>query len=428
MRRWMIATGLLASLASPLSATEIGDQLAQRLYDGTLREIDQQALEGCYQFHTDACFTKGMIDLIGAYEGLAQGLYRHGAVAPGSPALDLLLGSGMSGGEARSANPDPEPLSYDGLRTILDDFSAGLTSAGRSFEMAAVGTGFVIPIDPLRVRLDLDGDGTAGESETLAVLLGAYSEAMGGMAVETPPVDGKIKRKTPNAEDTTIGFDNADGLWLAGYTNVVTAPVELLLAHDFSGFYDAYLHRVFPEAGLPMQAYSGSSTLFMDAESDAWIADLVAGIHTIDFPVTDPERLAGVLGRLTAITDLSRRNWAMILTETDDNRELLPSPSQTSLVPGMAVTQDIVAAWFKTLDTLDQVLAGELLVPHWRFEQGVDLKAYFTTARETDLVMLISGSAAVPYLRDGPIADAQSFAAANETLGADWLNYAFWFN
>ena len=38
-------------------------------------------------------------------------------------------------------------------------------------------------------------------------------------------------------------------------------------------------------------------------------------------------------------------------------------------------------------------LDGELLLPHWRFDQGFDLKLYFETATETDLVMLFAGFA-----------------------------------
>jgi hypothetical protein len=166
----------------------------------------------------------------------------------------------------------------------------------------------------------------------------------------------------------------------------------------------------------------------MDADSDAFLADLIAAIHTADFPVTDAPRLAGVLERLKAITAFSRRNWELILAETDDNRELVPSPSQTSLLPGMTVTQETVDAWLATLATVDQILDGELLVPHWRFVQGFDLKAWFETATETDLVMLLAGQGALPFIKPGPIADAQSFAEANRVFGAEWLNYAFWFN
>lgn len=425
----VVVAGLM--LPGAALAGEAGDQLAQRLYDGTLTEARDATFAECNSSGAaDACFAAGMTELIGAVEGLSQSLYRHGATTPGTPAAAMLLGMGLDGGApAAPANPDPEPLSYDQLRAILDDFVQKMDAARLSFEIAGNADAFAITIDPLLVRIDLDGDGTAAAEETLGNLMGEVGELTDIPAPDGPPPGGKSKTKgAPAAPDSTIGFDNADAIWFAGYTQVVAAPIDMLLAHDFSEFFDAYLHRVFPEAGLPMQDYSTGSTLFMDPDSDAFIADLVAAIHTLDFPVVDSERLSGVLERLTRITALSRRNWELILAETDDNRELVPSPSQTSLVPDTPVTQETVDAWMATLDTVDQILAGELLVLHWRFKQGFDLKAYFETATETDLVMLLTGLDALPYLKDGPIADGQSFAEANRVFGTDWINYAFWFN
>ena len=410
-------------------ASEAGDLLAQRLYDGTLIEARDANVLLCDQYHSDACFAGGLTELISGVEALSQALYRHGATTPGTPAAAMLLGMGMAGGpEAQPANPNPEPLSYEQLRTLLGDFVIAMDSARNFFAGADAGS-YVITIDPLKVRVDLDGNGTAEPDETLGTLIGAMGEFADIPAPDGPPPGGKSKTKADEpVADTTIGFDSSDAAWLAGYTQVVAAPVDLLLAHDFSEFFDAYMHRIFPKAGLPMQDYSSGSTLFMDPDSDAFIADIVAAIHTADFPVTDAERLAGVLARLQSITELSRKNWELILAETDDFRELVPSPSQTSLVPGTPVTHEIVNAWMATLDTADQILTGELLLPHWRFKQGFDLKAYFETATETDIVMLLAGQGALPYLKDGPIADADSFAEANRVFGENWPGFALWFN
>lgn len=429
--RGLIAAAMAATmLPAAASASEIGDQLTQHLYDGTLAETTEASFALCNDEGTaDACFAAGLIDLIGAVEGLSQALYRHGATTPGTPAAAMLLGMDIEDTPV-PANPNPEPLSYDQLRTILGDFVQKMDYARMSFEIAGNADAFAITIDPLRVRIDLDGDGTATEGETLGSLLASAGEFADIPAPDGPPPGGKTKTRdeAPAAADTSIGFDNADAIWFAGYTQIVVAPVDLLLAHDFSEFFATYLHRVFPEAGLPMQDYSRGGTLFMDPDSDASIADIIAAIHTLDFPVTDAERLAGILARLQKITALSRRNWELILAETDDSRELVPSPSQTSLVPDRPVTQETVDAWLATLDSIDRILAGELLLPHWRFKQGFDLKAYFETATETDLVMLFTGLGALPYLKDGPIADADAFADANRVFGDNWPYFALWFN
>lgn len=413
-------------LSGSAQAGEAGDALIEHLYAGTAAQGLADAGKACDAPDQEGCFALGLLKFVTAYEGLAQDLYRYGATTPGTTAAAMLFGLNM-GVESTPANPDPEPLTYEGLRTVLSDFVDDLDRARTAFELAGGEGDYVITIDPFKVRIDFNGDGKADEGETLGALIGSVGGLADIPAPDSPPT-GKTKGGAPAPADTTIGFDRADAIWFAGYSQVVAAPVDLLLAHDFSDFFNAYLHRIFPKAGLPMQDYSRGGMLFMDPESDTGIADIVAAIHTLNFPVTDVERLAGVLERLKSITALSRRNWEAILAETDDNRELVPSPSQTSLVPGTPVTQEVVDAWMATLDTVDEVLDGKLLVPHWRFKQGFDLKAYFETATRTDLVMLLTGSGALPYLKDGPVADAESFAEANRVFGTNWLNYAFWFN
>ena len=413
-------------LSGNAQAGEAGDALIEHLYAGTASDGLADAGRACDAPDQEGCFALGLLKFVSAYEGLAQDLYRYGATAPGTTAAAMLLGLDM-GAESIPANPNPEPLTYEGLRAVLSDFLEGLDRARTAFELAGGEGDYVITIDPFKVRIDFNGDGKVDEGETLGALISSVGEFAAIPAPDSPPA-GKTKGGTPAPTDTTIGFDRADAIWFAGYSQIVAAPVDLLLAHDFSDFFNAYLHRVFPKSGLPMQDYSHGGVLFLDAESDSGIADIIAAIHTLNFPVTDVERLAGVLERLKSITALSRRNWEAILAETDDNRELVPSPRQTSLVPGTPVTQEVVDAWMATLDTVDEVLDGKLLVPHWRFKQGFDLKAYFETATRTDLVMLLTGSGALPYLKDGPIADAASFAEANRVFGTNWLNYAFWFN
>jgi hypothetical protein len=416
--RLLVAAVVAASVVPSLTlASPAGDQLPELLYAGTAGENRALYDEQCAMMHMDACFGLGVIDLIAAVEGLSQGFYRHGATTPNTPAAALLFGVD-TGAPTPPANPNPEPLTYEQLRAILDTFVTTLDAAHDSFETAAIAGDFVIPIDVLRVRLDVDGDGEVAGDETLASLLGPNAAIP----------QGKTKGDKTAVVDGTIGFDPADAYWLAGYTQVAATPVDLLLAHDFSELFGAIGHRLFPEADLPMQDYARGGTLMMDPDTDTFIADIVAGIHTSDFPIIDAERFKGVLVRMQGVTALSRKNWESILAETDDFKELVPSPSQTSLLPSLEVTDEVVAAWQETLDTVDQILAGELLIPHWRFRQGFNLKLFFDTATETDLVMLLTGHGALPYLAAGPIADEDSFAAGNRVFGDSWPNFAFWFN
>jgi hypothetical protein len=419
----------VASLMAPgwAQAAEAGDLLATHLYDGTIAEGLAAVMPLAEAGDPEAKFAAGLLTFVEGLQGVSQDLYRYGATMPSTDLLGV-LGVMAPPAQGVPANPNPEPITYEKFRGLLQDLVTSMDDSKALFEAAGESGDYVVALEPLKLRFDADGDGAAEPGETLGDLLGpAFSWADMPFA-DGPPPEGKKKGGAPAAEQKfEIGFDRADAIWFAGYTQVVAAQADLLLAHDFHELVDAYFHNLFPKSGLPMQDV-GNGMLMMDPRTDASIADVVAAIHTLDFPVIDKARLAGVRQRLLSITALSRKNWEAILAETDDAHELVPSPRQTPLGTMTKVTDETVKAWMATLDTADQILNGELLVPHWRFKQGFDLKAYFETATETDLVMILTGLGALPFLKDGPVASAESFAAANKAFGAEWLGYAFWFN
>lgn len=416
------AAGLLfAMLCLPAVAGEAGDITRTHIYGGTLADGLNELRPFYERGDMEGRFGVGLLSFTQGLEHFAQGLYRHGFAAPdGGPMVGSPLAMPVP------VNADPEPLDYDKFRSLLQRLVEDMDAARVALLAAGESGNYVVPIDLLQVRVDLDGDGTGAENETF----GAGLQAMFGAVTVPGPTDpGAPAPETPLPEPVIIGFDRADAIWLAGYTHVVAAQADFLLAHDFRLFFETSFHRLFPRAGLPMQGIANSPGMMMiDPESDGAIADAIAAIHTLNFPVSDADRLKGVLARLKEITALSRQNWDAILAETDNERELLPNPSQIGLTPDARITEAQVAAWRATLDTADQILDGTLLVPHWRFAKGVDLKAYFETARRTDLVMLITGYDALPFLRDGPVASPESFRAANEAFGDNFLGYAFWFN
>lgn len=406
--------GAFVCLTVSSFAGQGGDIARDALYAGALSEGLGQLAPLAAAGDQEARFGIGAIRLAQAGEKLSQALYRHGFSLPDMS--NALLGQSVT--LPLPVNPDPQPLDYAGVRQILADFVSGLDEARAAFLTASEAGDYVVPINPFLIKADANGDGVVGDSESV-----------GWLFVMAGNVDFKVLLPTESGEPPThIGFDRADAYWLAGYTQVLAGHADFLLAHDFSSFTDATFHRLFPKAGFPMQDYAMGGMLMLDPQTDTGIADLIAGIHTLDWPVVEPGRLAGVRERMRDVLVLSRQNWAAILEETDDDHELLPSPTQTAMIAGTAIDQAKIDAWLATLDQAERVIDGELLIPHWRFRQGFNLRRYFETAKETDLVMLLSGAGALPFLTEGPVATAADFQQMEEAFGTDWLGYAFWFN
>ncbi len=415
LKSFIFAAGAALLAVSPALAGPAGDTLTKALYAGTLDEGLAELTPLAANGDNEAAFGIGTIKLTKALEHFTQTLYKHGFDLPNGRDAGIV-------GPPIPKNPNPEPFDYNGVRQMFSTLVAELDDARTSFDAASKSGDYVIRLNPLKVKVDANGDGKVEEGESLAGLVAMWSHTTVDDVLAPPVPDGPPKFEY-------VGLDRADASWLAGYTEVIAAQADFLLAHDFSSFVNASFHRFFPDAGFPMAEYGLGGSVMFGGDTDTGIADLIAAVHTISWPVTDAPRLSGVRDRLKAVIAYSRQNWDAILAETDDDHELLPSPRQTAMIPDTTITDDKVAAWRATLDAADKVLDGTLLVPHWRFPgKGLDLKAYFTTARKTDLVMLLTGLDALPYLKDGPVASTADFRAIQAAFGNDWIGYALWFN
>ncbi len=415
MPRLMIAM-LAAILSFPAVAGEGADIALRHLYTGT-PEVGIAELES--RTDAESRFGKGLMQFTDAIGEFGRALYRHGYDLSDRARGPMLI--------RVPVNPDPEPLDYDKLRVIFETLVADLDVAQKTLREAGVAGDYVIPVDVMKVAVDVDGDGVTEEGESIGAVVGP---ALGINRIPRAP--GLEQPGEDEAPTLTLGLDRADAIWLAGYSNVTAAFAEFLLAHDFRTLADTLLPHLFPRAGLgldePPRAWEPEPYSYINQDDLTRIFDLVATIHAMDWPVIDRERLRSVRDRFRAITALSRQNWQAIMAETDNDRELLPSPTQNSVLGGPGVTEEQIAAWLGALDTVDAVLDGKLLIPHWRFQRGFDVDAYVETATRTDPVLLISGHDAVQFLRDGPVMDDQTFADFNRSFGWQWLGYAFWFN
>ena len=139
-------------------------------------------------------------------------------------------------------------------------------------------------------------------------------------------------------------------------------------------------------------------------------------------------RMRAARQHLKSMLAASRRSWSLILAETDDDREWLPNPRQANTAHGWNVQQQQIDAWMAALDEASAILDGRSLIPHWRFAKGIDLKAFFDEPQTFDLVMLLTGAGAVPYLRDGPTTSPERWREITDAFEHNFFAYAFWFN
>jgi hypothetical protein len=113
--------------ASPCRASpEAADATRQHLYAGTLAagiaELERRVAAA--PADKEARFGLGMLHFARAVEHLGQGFYRHGLQPPHSVTLPLLR-------LPVPVNPDPEPLTYEDFRAIVQTFADDLSRAPR---------------------------------------------------------------------------------------------------------------------------------------------------------------------------------------------------------------------------------------------------------------------------------------------------------
>ncbi|WP_339911559.1 hypothetical protein [Symmachiella dynata] len=357
-----------------------------------------------------ARFSLGVVQFLQAIEHLGQSYHRYGLrtsrfVAGQIPLLRLPI----------PKNPHPEEMTYEAGGKILETFLAKLTVAEAT--LAKVDTTDVkLPLHFGRIRLDLNSDGNADQDEALWKLLATVTRG-GDQAA---------------GEKFLIAFDGGDVHWLRGYCHLLSAFCDIALAYDG--------HELFERAGHLLISKNKTPYVYLTEDKKpqtGWINngvfDIVAFIHLINFPVVAPDRMESALVHLEAMIEQSRQSWKRILAEKDDDREWLPNPNQSGVLPNVRVRQEMIDAWHEFLDEMELLLQGKRLIPFWRGDQesqarGVNLHRVFTEPRRFDLVLWISGTAADPYLEDGPLTDPRVWQRLMRVFRGEFFGFAIWFN
>ncbi len=269
---------------------------------------------------------------------------------------------------------------------------------------------FGVEINLSQVRLDQDGDGKCSPEETLLLGLG---QVLG------------LNQRRQDARDIIVRFDSADAAWLKGYTHFLAGLLDLLTAYDWRPVWNQCAHIVFlnPDPLPPLARFTSAGGRFTQ-----W-ADLIAAVHDMRLPLVNKDGPRHARDEFKAMIACSRICWRRALAETDDEKEWLPSPRQTG-PGGEKVTQAQVEAWLRVLDELEAVASGRKLLPHWRLKEGmgINVEKLVASPPPMDLVLLIQGSALLPYVEEGAVSDQRTWSQLTQVFGRGFFRFAIWSN
>lgn len=406
----VVLAGLLAAaqpvLADPASTGR--PDTSRYLTSGRLAEGDV-ALTGYVTAHPDdqqALHELGTLQFLQAVERLTQGLYRIG-LSYNVPFLELpILRMPLP------LHPHPEPATYEKLRAIYAAFQADLLKAEATLaRVTAVDVKYHLPLG--KVLLDIDADGKPSDRENLSELISAL--LLPGGANQKPDLSGLV-----------VGWDYADALWLRGYCHVLLTLTDIILAHDWRPAFDATAQIFFASSETPFnrRVVGKPADISMDT-----ITDLIALFHLMSFDVVEPERMKSAWNHLGQVIALSRKNLEAIEAETDNDAEWLPAPTQASVFPRMTITAGQLAGWREFLTEMEALLEGRKLLGHWRINnKGINLKRVFHEPRRLDLILWVQGTAALPYLEEGPTTDRALLNRLQQLFSGRFFSFAVWIN
>lgn len=400
-----------AVVAQP--GADVSELAEKRWSAGQLADAEQdfEALLKTNDRNDDARFALAVTRLFRAVERASQSVNKFG-LRPGE-AFGVLNMLGAPIPTVAAPVRPPQPISYADFRGIVETFLADIEGVDKT--LAGIRDDNVrLRLKIGLVRLDLDGDGTATADESLWMIYSLLNRGAGNLDQAT-------------VEQFYVMLDRADVEWLRGYSNVLSALSQFVLAMDFRELFERTAHLFFmqPRTPYPFLRNAGGRQWEYDG-----IVDLIAYIHLLNFEVAEPQRLAAALKHFEAMTGHSRAMWKYVLAETDDDHEWIPSPRQKAGVLGVAFTDEMVKGWMDFLAEFDDILAGRKRVPFWRKgeDRGVNLRRAFLESKRFDLVMWFQGTGAAPFLEAGPQTEAATWERFMRIFQGDFIGFALWVN
>lgn len=361
----------------------------------------------------DAIFARATIEMLAAVETLGRDFYVLGLQFDAGRSLPIpFLRMRIP------AHPDPKPATAADVRRALNAFHVRL--ADIDTRLASIeGREFTVILPLGAAGFDFVGNDEPADRV-------AFGPFFSGIATRGEAADAAV------TNELVVAFDQTDALWIRAYTNLLRGLADIFLAHDGGDLFEATGHLYFSRADTAFtRALAEHATDGPQRNGDiANIADIIATIHGVDLAVVEPTRLARVRVEWLEMIRLSRATLASAAAETDDDREWLPSPTQTSAF-NLRLSAEQTTAWLGVLSEFEALLMGEKLLPHWRFPKenfGLNLRRLFEESRRTDLISLLQGADAVPYLESGDTTSQRAWRELMAVFGGNFLGYALWIN
>ena len=143
----------------------------------------------------------------------------------------------------------------------------------------------------------------------------------------------------------------------------------------------------------------------------------------------DPGHIRAVQQDWQAMIDHNLSFWAKLDLETDNDREWIPNPNQTSVLP-LSLPTVTAKAWQRILTDAHDVLDGNLLIQHPFLPDGhgINLAAYFDDPGPLNLLDWFHGIAAYKYAARGPVFTQQSWRAFNRLTNGNAAGFALFLN
>ncbi len=380
----------------------------------------------------EARFGLGILQFFAGVEELSQAYYRHGFKVPSDNFFVPFFRFPIE------ENKNPEPLTYTQLRGYLLAFRNRLVEAENT--LAAIDDKPVSLFLALhKIAIDSNKDEAVGDNERLEswiesfFMLGATRRERA--RIENLPEDQRAAalKALQSLKEMHIAFDTADVYWLRGYVHILMAAIDFGLAHDWEHTFNVSFHLFFANANLPLADDLVGTYVSPNRWDSSKIADFVSLLHTLNWPVVEPERMRGIPTHLLKMIALSRASWQAAVRESDDDNEWLPNAQQTPPFPGFEMTTARIDGWHRILDELEANLEGRTLLPHWRINapdtKAINVRRVFDEPRTFDFWLWFTGPAAVPYLEDGKERTSRlHWRTLVEPFGNNFPFFVLWIN